>query len=382
MLLGEGGGSKYAANMAAEKSEKANAFFTVATKTCLIIALPLVVAGLFFANPVSALLGAQGHILPMVADYTRVLLVFSPVIMMYYAFESFVRNDGTPGIAMVSSVILYAINILLDYIFILRMGLGMFGSGLATALASSLALSYLLLHWRKKARFQLAPVFAAIKKTRAVFAIGAPTFVAQFLGGLNSLAFNWLFLRQLGNIGVAAFGIVSTLSIVLYCVFTGIAQGMQPMASHYYGKNDDKNLKKVLSLSIATSVGAALLGIVVVFLFTGELVSIFNQEPDAALSAQLASLSMTGARIYFPAFVFVGVTIIITYFLAATGAPKRALVLSALQSGGIIPVAIILAYFMGANGIWASHPIFEMTLIVLSFVFLVRANKLRKRFGK
>ena len=382
LLLGEGGGSKYAANMAAEKGDKANAFFTVAIKTGFIIAVPLLITGIFLSEQLSALLGAQGHILPMVTEYTRVMLIFSPVIMMYYAMESFVRNDQTPSIAMFSSVILYAANILFDYIFILRFNLGMLGSAMATSVAAVLSLGYLLLYWRKKARFRFAPVFAALKKTKAVFAIGAPSFINNVVGGLSTLTFNLLFLRHLGNIGVAAFGIVSTLSVLVFATFLGIAQGMQPLASHCYGKGDNKNLAKVFKLSITTSLGVALLFIAVAFLFTHNLTAILNQEQDTILAAQLTELAVTGTRIYFAAFAFVGITMISTYFLAATGAPKYALVLSVLQSGGIIPVMIALAYFAGVLGIWASYPAFEMTLAVLSIVLVVKASKFRKSFAE
>jgi len=375
LMLGEGGGSKYAALMAAEKEEKANAFFTISFRTCFIIAVPLVIAGIFFSELISTLLGAQGYILPMVAGYARVFLTFSPIVILYYALESFVRNDGSPGVAMVSSVIFYTLNIALDYIFIIEMGLGMFGSGLATVVASFCAVLYLFYHWYKKAHFHFTLVFVAAKKSKEIFAIGAPSLVGNLLTGLNILVFNLLFLRHLGNLGVAAFGIVSTLSIVVGAVFAGIAQGMQPMASHFFGKNDIKNMNKVLKYSVMTSLCIALFFIAVVFLFTEPIISILNREQDAVLASQLALLSINGVRIYFTAFIFVGVTLVSTYFLAATGAPKRALILSILQNGGIIPFVFLAAFIADVTGIWASYPVYEMLLLFVTVWFLIRANK-------
>ena len=378
LMLSEGGGSKYAANMAADKEGKANAFFTVSVRSCFVLAVPLVIIGLFFSEQLSSLIGAEEHIVPMVAGYVMMLLSFSPIIMLYYALESFVRNDETPGTAMVSSVILYTMNILFDYIFIIHLGMGMLGSGLATSVAATIALGYLMYHWHKKARFRFAKVFVAMKKAKAIFSIGAPSFAGNILGGINALVFNLLLLRQLGNIGVAAFGIVSTLSIVVFAVFLGIAQGMQPMASHYYGKKDTKNLGKVLKLSIFTSIGFACLFIAASFLLTYQLIDIFNQEPDITLSEQLTSITAVGIRTYFTAFVFVGITIISTYFLAATGAPKRALILSVLQSGGIIPFVIMLSYLGGVTGIWAAYPVFELPLSIISVLFLAQIGKLHR----
>jgi len=374
LLLGEGGGSKYAANMASQRHEKANAFFTVAVRSCFIISIPLILAGVFFPDQLSALLGAQGYLLPMVSGYVKIFLIFSPVIILYYALESFVRNDETPGAAMVSAVILYTMNILFDHIFILHLNLGMFGAGLATSLAATVALVYLLFHWHKKARFRFTKVFVAIKKSRAIFAIGAPSFIMNTLGGINMLVFNWLFLVHLGNIGVAAFGIVSTLSVVIHAIFLGISQGMQPMVSYYYGNSDTKNMNKVLKLSIITSLCIAFIFVILSFAFSQQLIAIFNQEQDIILGAQLTSLATFGMRIYFSAFIFVGITLISTYFLAATGAPKRALTLSLLQNAGIIPIVIVLSYIGGVLGIWGSYPAFELPLAILSIIFLIQKN--------
>ena len=373
LLVGEGGGSKYAANMASGKEEKANAFFTSAIRTCFIISIPLIIIGVFFSEPFSMLLGARGNIVPMVAEYISVLLTASPIIILYYALESFVRNDGTPGIATVSSVVLYIFNILLDYIFIIQMNLGMFGSGLATVVAAVFSCGYLIYHWNKKARFHLVQVFAGFKKTKSLLAIGAPSFVLNVIGGINALVFNWAFLYHLGNVGVAAFGIVATLSVLVFAVFFGIAQGMQPMASHFFGAGDKEGLKKVLNYALATSFGVAVLCIASVFIFTNELVGIFNNEPNPAIAAELVSHAVVGARIYFAAFIFVGITTVSIYYLAATGAPKRALILSVLQNAGIIPIVYIAAFSGGVVAIWASYPGFEMVLAGLSVFWLVKA---------
>ena len=321
------------------------------------------IVGILFAEQLSMLLGADRSIMPEVSAY---------------ALESFVRNDGTPGIAMISSVILYAINIVLNYVFIILLDLRMPGSGLATSVAALFALTYLLHHWRKKARFHFTFVFAAAKKRAAILSVGAPSFLGNILFGLNVLAFNWAILSHAGNIGVAAFGIISTLATVVFAIFIGIVQGMQPLASHYYGKNDKDNLYKTLKYAIVTSIGFAAVFILAVFLFTEPFISILNQEPDIVLAAELTALATTGARIYFMGFTFAGITLASTYFLAVTGAPKRAVALSVLQNGGIIPFMFVLSYFGGVIGIWTSYLAFELPLALLSIFFLMQVNKIHR----
>ena len=54
------------------------------------------------------------------------------------------------------------------------------------------------------------------------------------------LVFNTLMLSLLGNVGVAAYGIVANLALVVIAVFTGVAQGAQPLfsRSHVQGRPD------------------------------------------------------------------------------------------------------------------------------------------------
>ena len=45
------------------------------------------------------------------------------------------------------------------------------------------------------------------------------------------IVFNVILLGLLGNVGVAAYGVIANLSLVVMAVFTGIAQGVQPIIS-------------------------------------------------------------------------------------------------------------------------------------------------------
>ena len=50
------------------------------------------------------------------------------------------------------------------------------------------------------------------------------------------IVFNAIILNLQGNIGVAAYGVVANLSLVVGSIYTGIAQGTQPVLSRAYGK--------------------------------------------------------------------------------------------------------------------------------------------------
>ena len=62
-------------------------------------------------------------------------------------FLAFVRNDGSPRLAMAAMVTGSLSNIALDYLFIFPFGWGLFGAALATAIAPMISLALLSLHF-------------------------------------------------------------------------------------------------------------------------------------------------------------------------------------------------------------------------------------------
>ena len=373
LMLGVGGGAKYAELKAKDDDNHANNFFTLTVKSGCIFIIFFVLIGCFFTPQISALLGAEQHILPMTSSYVRIILLLSPGLILYHIFSSFARNSGSPKTAMISAFIFNAMNIVLDYIFIMVFGWEMFGASLATTLASFCALLYLLACWgQKKFSFRFVKTRLIIKQVMSVFEIGGPSFIGEFLYGFVLMVFNLTLLNLNGNVGVAAFGIVSSIAFVVQYIFIGLAQGIQPMVSNYYGKKDRENIKRVLNYSLKTAIGIALVVVAAMFLFTESITSVLNSEEDVIL----AELVNEGARIYFSAFIFVGITYIATSFLSVSVAPKVALILSILQGGAlIIPLVFILSKIFGVIGAWLSYPISELLLAIISIYYLLRTSK-------
>lgn len=54
--------------------------------------------------------------------------------------------------------------------------------------------------------------------------LGIPSLITEVASGIVMIVFNYIILRLRGNIGVAAYGIVANLSLVVTSIYTGIAQ--------------------------------------------------------------------------------------------------------------------------------------------------------------
>jgi len=66
------------------------------------------------------------------------------------------------------------------------------------------------------------------------------------------IVYNSIILRLQGNVGVAAYGVVANLSLVIMAIYTGIAQGIQPLVSRNYGTGKISNIQAVMKYALTT----------------------------------------------------------------------------------------------------------------------------------
>ncbi len=373
LMLGIGGGARYASLKVQNRNEEANKIFTTALKLGLAVAACCMIIGAFFATQISLFLGAEGHILPMTSAYLRTILLLSPGLILLNIFSSFVRNDGNPKSAMIATVIFSVMNIGLDYLFIIVFGWGMYGAAFATKLASFCGFFFLLSKWlRKETNFYFVKEKLHMHRIKEICSTGLPTLIGELSNAVVLIVFNLIIVYLKGNVGVAAFGIISNLAFVTIAIFMGVGQGVQPLVSTYYGKGDQRGLDTVLKYAALTVVGLALSIYGISYFFTDALTGIFNHEQDVFL----ASLANEGVRIYFIGFIFVGLNIVIITYLSVTSAPRAAFILSLLRGGVlIIPLVLLLAQQFGIVGVWLSYPVAELLTTMIATYCLLRVTR-------
>nr|WP_317412036.1 MATE family efflux transporter [uncultured Solibaculum sp.] len=369
LMLGIGGATKYSIFQSQNQSFQANNIFTITVLLGFGFGVLFVLIGLTASSSIAWLLGARGTILEMTGTYLKTILCFGPFFLLNQIFLAFVRNDHAPRLSMLGMIVGSLSNIVLDYVFMFPLNMGIFGAALATGLAPIISMLILSRHRiAQKNHFHFSLISFSFSKIFPIFGLGISSFINEISSAIVLIVFNLLILQAAGNTGVAAYGIVANLALVALAIFTGIAQGAQPLTSRLYGQGQSKNAHKILKYSIVVSVSLGVVLYSIVFLFTNDLVSIFNSENDAFL----AQLAFEGLRIYFIGFLFVGVSIVSAAYLAATERPKPSFIISIVRGAvAILVFAIAFSSLWGIHGIWLSFPTSELVTVVLS-VLLIR----------
>lgn len=366
LMLGMGGATRFCVCKSRQRREKVNQIYTNTLYLGALFSAVFVLIGLFFGKRLSLLLGADKNVLDMTATYLKWLLLFSPAFILNDILLCFVRNDDNPRLAMTAMIIGSFSNIILDYIFIFPMKMGIFGAIFATGLSPIISIISMLSHWiKRKNTFHVCRTKVKTHIVRQELALGFPSLIAQLSSGIVMITFNAIILKLEGNTGVAAYGIIANISLVVVAIYTGIAQGVQPLISHFYGKSIDRQVRTLMRYSVQTMLVISLFIYIIIFVFAQPIASVFNSENNL----ELQQIAVTGLKIYFTSSAFVGYNIILAIFFTSVEIALPAHILSVLRGLVlIIPMAFLLSAIGGMMGIWLTYPITEALVAVLGYV--------------
>ncbi|MDD2955643.1 MAG: MATE family efflux transporter [Oscillospiraceae bacterium] len=370
LMLGMGGATAFSVLQAQGEQRRARRLFSCTLCLAGGFALVFVLFGLFAADPIAALLGAGEDVFEMARSYLTVLLLFSPAFLANDVLLCFVRNDGNPGLAMASMLAGSLLNILLDYLFLYSLQLGIFGAALATGASPVAGLFLLAFHRRSKTNtlrlLAPAPLGEAL---RSILSLGLPSLVAEFSSGLVIVAFNRIISGLEGSVGVAAYGVVANLSLVVMAVFTGVAQGAQPLLSRAHGRGEKKAAGQVFFYAACTLLLLSAGLYAALFCFSGPLVGLFNGEG----SPRLQELAVSGLRFYFSGLFFAAFNLLACAFLPSVEKAAPAHWISLLRGILLIlPAAWGLSRLARMTGVWLAFPLTDAAVFLLSVFFCRR----------
>lgn len=372
LMLGIGGATRFAILKAQGEGKESDCVFTWTAALGLMAGLLFAAGGILFSGHMARMLGADGETFQMTGTYLRVIMCFAPCFILNNVILAFVRNDQNPGLSMAAMLVGSMGNVLLDYYFMFPLSMGIFGAAFATGLAPVMSLGVLSLHFiGKRNSFRLTAVRMELRRSAAILIPGISSFITEVSSGIVLIVFNLTILGLAGNTGLAAYGIVANLSLVVIAVFTGIAQGIQPLASSGYGKGDFQMLRQVIRYSFILSVSLAALIYISVNAFSEPIIHLFNSEGNQGLKM----IAQTGIKLYFTGFLFAGINILAAAFMSAVMQPKLAFIISVIRGGAaVLPLVLLLSRTYGMAGVWISFPLAELITCVLSVTGIVKAG--------
>lgn len=373
LMVGIGASIMYTIYMSRGDVISANRSFSIAVFLNIIFSALYVLIGLLFSENIILALGASGSVYTMGATYLKVLLIFSPVFMFNDLFTSFVRNDGYPRLSMIAMLIGSFMNTLLDYIFIFPMNMGILGAVLATGISPVISICISLWFIKSgRAKFRIISTKISIEFVKNILMGGASSLITELSNGIVMIVLNVLILKISGDIGVASYGVIANIALVVIAIFSGIECGVQPLVSRGYGRGDKDEIYKTLKYAIISVVFISVLVYSVLNIWSEPIASLFNNEG----SKTLQKIAIEGMRIYFIGFIFAGINIILSIYHSSIRMPKYGQIISILRGFLlIIPLSFLLSSMFKMTGVWMTFPITEFLTTIVSVYFLKKSKR-------
>lgn len=364
LMVAIGGATKFA--ITSQQNKGKNSAFTNSLFLGGLVALVFVTIALFFVTPLSKALGADEETLALTETYLRTLLSFSPLFILSNILQAFIRNDQAPKLAMTATVVSSICNIFFDYIFMFPLDMGMFGAALATGFSPGVSILILSLHFiKKKNTFHIEKCKIRLKSSFKLLSLGFSSFVGELASGVSLIIFNLIIFNFQGNTGVAAYGIIANVAIVAIAFIFGVAQGLQPLASKFFGLRDMKSTSSIRNYGLFTGLLISTVTYALIFIFAKEITAVFNSSNDEIL----AQLSINGMRIYFIGLIFASVNIVACSYLSGINHAKFGIAISILRSFVVlIPCIFIFSSMFNMTGVWLSFVVTEFIVMIITLI--------------
>ena len=377
VVIGIGTQSMIGRRLGAGRVAEANTAFTTAVLLAGGVSLLFTAAAMAFPVQIAYLLGANEHLLPQVAAYIRYLGLFLPFLALMMVLDYVLKTVAMPVYAMLALVVAVSSHILLNWLLVVKLSLGIQGAAFATGIGYCIAFGMAILPFFSK-KAVLKPFAGGFDKQAAghILYSGSSEGLSEMGTGITTFLFNITLMRYVGEMGVAAFTVISYLSFIGSNVLLGLSDGVGAIISYNYGSRQMDRVRKALKLVFATAIviGAGIF--IAIFVFSKEVIALFLNEGNE----EVLAFAVYGAKLYAFAFLFNGINIVAAGYFTAIGSPKKAVLIA--LSKGIVWIAAgiaVLPVLLGIHGIWLTVPIAEIVTVGLSGFLLYRhfQNQLR-----
>ena len=290
------------------------------------------------------------------------------VIQMIGTFV--IRLDGSPKFAASLEIYPGLLNIFLDWLFVFPMQMGIAGSGIASSISCAIAAGMVVWYMFFRAqsvkicRLKLSPTsyYLTARNVGYMTRSGFPSMLGELAMSMMLLTGNYVFIRELGEDGVAAFSVACYLYPVVFMIVNSVAESAQPIISFNYGAGNRYRVRRAFRVSFSTATICGVLATTFLTLCAKPLVSLFLQAGTNAYE-----IAMGGLPLFAYSAIFFAMNVAIIGYFQATEQNTRA-TLCMLFRGLIflVPAFVLMPKFIYPQGIWLAVPVTEcMTLGVI-----------------
>jgi putative MATE family efflux protein len=327
----------------------------------------------FVIEPMLAALGAGGHTLELAARYLEIVLPTLPLLALGMTSAAVLRSVGDARRAMHVTLYGAVVNVVLDLVLIVHLGLGITGAAIA-ALIARLAVMAIGLYGAISVhnlvgRPKLATLF---RDTPAFAAIAVPAVLTNIATPVGN-AYVTYAIAAFGDGAVAGWAIIGRVIPVAFGATYALSGSVGPILGQNYGARSAERMRAVLTLSLQTMAGFTAAAWLLLAIFAGPLADGFRASPEAR------ELILLFCRWLSPMFVFLGALFISNATFNTLGRARLSTILNwGRATVGTVPFVLAGGALAASQGVLAGNMIggivFGVVAVVLSYRLIDRVG--------
>lgn len=371
LFIGVGGGALISINLGEKNKEKAEQILGNALTLFILTGISFSILGILFLDDILLLFGATANNINYAKDYMSVIFFATTFQLLFIGMNNIMRGEGSPKVAMKMSIIGCGLNILLDPLFIFTLNMGIKGAAIATVI-SNIIVAVLQIRYFLNGNSNIKLKLKNLKLKKEIFigiaSIGIAPFIMQMSNSIVVIFINKNLNIYGGDIAIASYGIINSISVLMYMPIIGIYQGSQPILGYNHGAKNYRRVRETYKRSLLVALSLSAAGFILAMFFPHVLISPFINNDN-----KLFKMTINSAKIFFSMTLFMGFHIIGSSYFQTIGKAKITTAINIIRQFFLmLPLLYFLPKYYGVNGVWLAIPITDFTLALITSHFVIK----------
>lgn len=313
------------------------------------------IVSLLLARPLMLLLNTPENIIDMSVLYIQLIGGLGIAQFAYNAVASVLRALGDSKTPLIFLIFCSILNVILDLVSVLALGLGVAGVAGATVLSQAVSATVCIAYMFKKhpqLRLKKADFRPDMTVLLRIFGMGAQMALQGALLSVGMMAITRV-INGFGADVVAAFTVGSNVQNLAVMLFSNFSFGFSVYVGQNFGARQAERIRRGVWEIFLLVGGLSALASALSLIFAEPLVLLYVKPEET----QVIEASLSFVRIQSWFFPFLGWIWLYNSTLKGMGKIGITMISSFVELGSKIGLSILLPIWLGYTGIWFSAPI-------------------------
>lgn len=332
----------------------------------------VLVLGVTFMTPMVRLLGATPTCEKYAIEYATYILLVAPFMAGSFVMNQCLRAEGNAMLSMLGMGIGGIINCFLDPIFIIKLGLGVKGASMATAISKLISFGILLYPYvtkRSALNLSIRNFKPNVKILVEIFTIGSSSMFRSGLAVVAAIVLNNI-AGSISDSVMAGIGVSNRIMMFPMGIILGMGTALQPVAGFSWGAKRYDRVRESFGFSSKVAIVVGLIMAAGLGIFANGFINLFSKaDPEMQ---RIGALCIRAQCIAMPFHAWVAM---VNMMCAGLGDAKGALLLSTSRQGTCFLPIIYPLSLLGGSGVACAQGLADFLTLALAIPYMRRIYK-------